>query len=91
MNLSGPATEGERVATAAPDHRGATTGRNQLVEHDYYAFADRHIGPDPGQQADMLRELGFTSLDELSDAAVPPSIRDGRRRRSGPLPLCRGT
>ncbi len=43
------------------------------MTHDQ--FADRHIGPDDGQLADMLRELGFASLDDLTDAAVPPSIR----------------
>src|SRR4051812_5481094 len=49
------------------------TGRTQLVAHEQ--FADRHIGPDDGQVDDMLRELGFASLDALTDAAVPPSIR----------------
>ena len=39
------------------------------------AFADRHIGPDAGQQARMLSTLGFASLAELMDAAVPGSIR----------------
>jgi glycine dehydrogenase len=47
----------------------------RLVEHDTFAFADRHIGPDEGQLTDMLRELGFGTLDELTDAAVPPAIR----------------
>ncbi len=45
------------------------------MEHDHFAFVDRHIGPDAGQQADMFRVLGFESLDELTDAAVPPAIR----------------
>jgi glycine dehydrogenase len=52
------------------------------VEHESYAFADRHIGPDPDQQQTMLGALGFDSLDALSDAAVPPAIRS-----SSPLNL----
>ena len=38
-------------------------------------FADRHIGPDRGAVAKMLAQVGFGSLDELTDAAVPESIR----------------
>jgi len=39
------------------------------------AFVDRHIGPDETQQAAMLTTLGFGSLSELMDAAVPGGIR----------------
>ena len=39
-------------------------------------FADRHIGPDAGEQAAMLAELGLRSLDELVARAVPATIRD---------------
>ncbi|KRA28092.1 MULTISPECIES: aminomethyl-transferring glycine dehydrogenase [unclassified Nocardioides] len=38
-------------------------------------FVNRHIGPDAAQVETMLERLGFTSLDELMDAAVPKSIR----------------
>ncbi|SOD64053.1 glycine dehydrogenase [Streptomyces zhaozhouensis] len=38
-------------------------------------FADRHIGPDQGAVAKMLAQVGFGSLDELTDAAVPETIR----------------
>ena len=38
-------------------------------------FVDRHVGPDDEQQARMLEALGFDSLDELMDAAVPGGIR----------------
>ena len=38
-------------------------------------FADRHIGPDPSDVTSMLTAIGFTSLDELSEAVVPGSIR----------------
>ncbi len=39
------------------------------------AFVDRHIGPDRDQVGTMLETLGFDSLEELMDAAVPPRIR----------------
>jgi glycine dehydrogenase len=38
-------------------------------------FEDRHIGPDRAEQAAMLEVLGYASLDALTDAAVPDSIR----------------
>ncbi|HET8717251.1 MAG TPA: aminomethyl-transferring glycine dehydrogenase [Nocardioidaceae bacterium] len=40
-----------------------------------HLFAERHLGPDPGQQKSMLDALGFDSLDALMDAAVPAAIR----------------
>src|SRR5882757_8162687 len=38
-------------------------------------FAQRHIGPDAGAEAKMLAQVGYGSLDELTDAAVPGTIR----------------
>ncbi|MDQ1674090.1 MAG: glycine dehydrogenase, partial [Frankiaceae bacterium] len=38
-------------------------------------FTERHIGPSPDEQAKMLAALGYGSLDELADAAVPGAIR----------------
>ena len=38
-------------------------------------FTRRHIGPRPGEIADMARACGFDSLDELVDATVPAGIR----------------
>jgi len=38
-------------------------------------FADRHIGPTPDEQAKMLAVVGYGSLDELVDDAVPEVIR----------------
>ena len=38
-------------------------------------FSRRHVGPAPEDQEAMLRVLGYGSLDELADAAVPESIR----------------
>ena len=40
-----------------------------------FAFVDRHVGPDEQQQAQMLKALGFDSLDQLMAAAVPGGIR----------------
>ena len=38
-------------------------------------FARRHIGPDEGEVAAMLSELGYKTLKELTDATVPAAIR----------------
>ncbi len=40
------------------------------------AFIARHIGPSDADLTHMLDALGFTTLDELIDAAVPESIRE---------------
>src|SRR5699024_50645 len=39
------------------------------------SFASRHIGPSESEQAKMLAECGYGSLDALLDAVVPTSIR----------------
>ncbi|MFI1967422.1 aminomethyl-transferring glycine dehydrogenase [Streptomyces pathocidini] len=38
-------------------------------------FEHRHIGPDTEAQAKMLAQVGYGSLDELTDAAVPEVIK----------------
>ena len=38
-------------------------------------FANRHIGPDPDEQTQMLKAIGYASLDDLMDAAIPEVIR----------------
>ncbi|HVU61712.1 MAG TPA: aminomethyl-transferring glycine dehydrogenase [Mycobacteriales bacterium] len=45
-------------------------------------FADRHIGPGADERAKMLAVVGYGSLDELTDAALPRTIRAG-----GELPV----
>ena len=50
-------------------------------------FADRHIGPGPEDIQEMLRVVGFPTLDALIDAAVPAQIRLGK---SLSLPAPRG-
>ncbi len=42
-------------------------------------FVRRHIGPNTDETAKMLALLGFKSLDDLSDAAVPKKIRLDRK------------
>ncbi|MFC4036279.1 aminomethyl-transferring glycine dehydrogenase [Streptomyces polygonati] len=49
-------------------------------------FARRHIGPDAGAQAKMLAQVGYGSLDELTDAAVPDTIKSAEALR---LPAAR--
>ena len=39
------------------------------------AFTGRHIGTDPDQQSLMLNRIGYESLSELMDAAVPGHLR----------------
>ncbi|WP_328917326.1 MULTISPECIES: aminomethyl-transferring glycine dehydrogenase [unclassified Streptomyces] len=49
-------------------------------------FARRHIGPDAEARAKMLAQVGYGSLDELTDAAVPDTIRSAEALR---LPAAR--
>ncbi len=49
-------------------------------------FAGRHLGSDSAETRDMLRALGFDSLDAISDAAIPPAIRmEGELNMPGAL------
>jgi glycine dehydrogenase len=53
-----------------------TSDRPPFADLDPAAdFAGRHIGPRPEDLTAMLAELGFASLDDLTDAAVPAAIR----------------
>jgi len=45
---------------------------------DLPPFSRRHIGPDEGQIAHMLRAIGCGSLEELVEQTVPEAIRLGR-------------
>jgi glycine dehydrogenase len=38
-------------------------------------FASRHIGPEAGAQTQMLKTIGYASLEALMDAAIPEVIR----------------
>ncbi|MCA9293801.1 MAG: aminomethyl-transferring glycine dehydrogenase [Phycisphaerales bacterium] len=47
-------------------------------------FPRRHIGPDGNDQREMLRLLGFDSLDALTDHAVPDAIQTHRAMQLSP-------
>ena len=59
------------LAVSLLTREGIEPMAESLREH----FVDRHIGPDAAEQATMLARLGYSSLDALTDAAVPASIR----------------
>ncbi|HKV72789.1 MAG TPA: aminomethyl-transferring glycine dehydrogenase [Gemmatimonadales bacterium] len=46
---------------------------SSLVHPD--RFAARHLGPDPDEVRDMLKVVGFASLDAFIDAVIPEDIR----------------
>ena len=47
-----------------------------FTDYQPYDFANRrHIGPSPSEMAEMLKVVGYPSLDALIDATVPASIR----------------
>ncbi len=48
----------------------------ELEHHD--AFIARHIGPNDAEIAHMLRIIGHESLDAMTDAIVPGSIKSGQ-------------
>lgn len=48
----------------------------QFTDYDPYDFANRrHIGPSPAEMTDMLKVIGYHSLDQMIDDTVPGSIR----------------
>jgi hypothetical protein len=57
----------------------------QFTDYQPYDFANRrHIGPSPSEMTDMLKVVGYSSLDKLIDATVPPSIRQKAPLAWGP-------
>src|SRR5580704_10212689 len=48
-------------------------------------FAVRHIGPTPAEQRHMLDRLGYSSLDELTTAALPEGTEPAVLRLPDPL------
>jgi glycine dehydrogenase len=48
-------------------------------------FAVRHIGPTPAEQRQMLSGLGYSSLDELTSAALPDGTPPADLHLPGPL------
>jgi glycine dehydrogenase len=57
---------------ASPDPSISRSVHHQLEDAD--GFVQRHLGPSQAQQQEMLAELGFGSLDEMSAATVPADI-----------------
>ena len=49
-------------------------------------FARRHIGPSPDEQRQMLSAVGYSALDELTEAALPASVPRPPRRSACPRP-----
>ncbi len=57
----------------------------KLTAYEAYDFANRrHIGPSPREMADMLKVIGFKTLDQLIDATVPEAIRQTKPLDWGP-------
>ena len=47
---------------------------NHLLE-TRHEFADRHIGPSEFETREMLKFLGFSTLEEMATKVIPRSIR----------------
>jgi glycine dehydrogenase len=55
-----------------------------LPEHKDFKY--RHIGPTPDEQSQMLKELGYSSLDQLMATALPKAIQfEGEGKLPDPL------
>src|SRR5688572_26743510 len=67
--------------------RPETAAARGRLEEPLDRFPPRHIGPSDDEIAEMLRDLGFDTLDALGEAVVPADIR---LRRRLDLPEARG-
>ncbi len=57
----------------------------KLTDYMAYDFANRrHIGPSPQEMAEMLKIIGYKTLDELIDDTVPAAIRQDEALDWGP-------
>jgi glycine dehydrogenase len=63
-------------ALRMPATMSTRTSLRTLEHHD--AFIERHIGPNDAEIATMLALVGHDSLETLTDAIVPASIRSSR-------------
>ena len=52
-----------------------TTTSKPMPLTEVESFVSRHIGPSAAEQRAMLDVLGYPSLDEFIDAAIPEKIR----------------
>ncbi len=57
------------------DHKSISLDRGGLPR-DFYSFADRHIGPNENEIKNMLRVVGYNTLDELVQTAIPKTIQN---------------
>jgi len=48
---------------------------NRIIRQTDQEFVARHVGPRPDEVEEMLQSIGYASLDDLIDAAVPSDIR----------------
>jgi glycine dehydrogenase len=53
-----------------------STSLRELEQHD--AFISRHIGPNDAEIAQMLRAIGFDSLETMTAAIVPAAIKSAQ-------------
>jgi glycine dehydrogenase len=56
--------------------QNASPSLRDLEHHD--SFLERHIGPNDAEIAHMLRTVGYASIEALTDAIVPASIRSAQ-------------
>ena len=49
-------------------------------------FVARHVGPDAAEQAQMLRDLGLSNLEQLIAEVVPEAIRLNAAAAAAGLP-----
>src|SRR5690606_16637546 len=71
-------------ARIRPAQEVSMTDRSPLQELAAPPFASRHIGPDDAERERMLRTVGYASVAELVDAAVPEVIRTATPLRLPP-------
>ncbi|KAH7644980.1 glycine dehydrogenase [Dermatophagoides farinae] len=48
---------------------------NRIITEPHNSFIQRHIGPRDDDKIEMLKKIGFNSMDELIQATVPESIQ----------------
>jgi glycine dehydrogenase len=67
-----------RPSSASAPSNSGTPARAAAVLDPVDTFVRRHLGPDERDIAEMLKVVGYPTLDAFSDAVVPGGIRLGR-------------
>jgi len=79
-----PSTPTTTPSTASPSPSASSSSRSPATLPDLEAvgtvsipdpFPPRHLGPDSAQTDAMLKALGLSSLDDLTERAIPDAIR----------------